>query len=653
MLIRSFLASLLVAGAALSVAAQAPRVTPKGDPSVNADTIYRLAVDAGRYPEEDAAYLLDDGIVRLNADGRGTRTYRQIVQVLKPGAAERLQEQTFGYSPSHQRLTINWIRVVRADGSIVSDKPSQVQDADVPAETDDPVYSDHRVKRVSLSGVAPGTLVDYSYTTEELKPFLPGDFYDGWSVSTGLQVARSRYIVDLPASVTPRLYERNLNFKRAEQTVNGRHVYTWATANLPRIKPEALAADSNDVFMSVAVSSPTTWQDIARWYAALARPNAVASPYVTSKVDSIVRGARTRTDSIRAIHKWVAQDIRYVAIALGASGYQPRKPDVVVRTGFGDCKDKATLFASALGHLGIQAYPVLLNSSGGVRRDMPSIHQLDHEIAAVKIAGGYQFVDLTADLVPYGDLPSAEQGEFGLVVQPDGASEVVSFPKAPLSSNSTTMHVAVTLDTLGIVNGRYVETASGASQYGLRNVFVHPMDTVQRKNFANAIASRLFEDAEGDSLVVFEGKDLQALPRVTMRLLHGRAASVTGKTMILQMPFRSMGGMGAAAKELTETPRRFPIDAAKFWGGKSSVTEYSITLPDGWHADLPKSVTATSAFGDYVAEYTMQGNAMHLVRRITGATAVTPKEKVDEFASWLRAIATDDAKVIVLTKDAP
>src|SRR4051812_29771822 len=101
MLTRSLLASLLGAGAALSAVAQAPRVTPKGDPSVNPDTIYRLAVDAARYPEEGAAYLLDDGIVRLNADGRGTRTYRQIVQVLKPDAVERLQEQTFGYSPSH------------------------------------------------------------------------------------------------------------------------------------------------------------------------------------------------------------------------------------------------------------------------------------------------------------------------------------------------------------------------------------------------------------------------------------------------------------------------------------------------------------------------------------------------------------------------
>ncbi len=638
----------LLFGAALG--AQSPRISAAGDPSVRPDSIYKLAVDASKFPEDQAAYLLDDGVVRLEADGRGTRTYRQIVQILKPSAVERWQEQTFGYSPSHEKLTINWIRVVRPDGSVVSAKPSHVQDSDVPAETDDPVYSDRRVRRVSLSGVAPGTIIDYSYTTEELKPFLPGDYFNSWSVSTGLQVARSRYVVDLPAAVTPRLHERNLNFQRVERTANGRRVYTWATANLPKVKAEALAADSNDVYMSVAVSSPTTWEGIARWYAGLARPNSVASPFVTAKVDSLVRGATTRLDSIRAVHKWVAQDIRYVAIDLGMSGYQPRKPDKVVRTGFGDCKDKATLFVAALDHLGIPAFPVVLNSTGGVRREMPSIHQLDHEIAAVRTTGGYEFVDLTADLVPYGDLPSPERGEFGLVVHPDGAGEVVTLPMTPLANNRVLSRIAVTLDTTGIVEGRYEEAGTGSAQYGLRNAFIHPLDSAQRKSFANNIAGRLFEGAEGDSLAGFDGKDLQAKPRLAMLLHHGKAATVSGKSIILQMPIGSMGGMVAAAKELTKDPRRFPIDPEKFWGRKTSETEVTITLPPGWHADLPKGVTATSDFGSYYSAYSQRGDSLRLVRRITGATGIQPKERIADLADWLRAIAADDAKIIVLTK---
>src|SRR5690349_23355239 len=146
---------------------QAPRITPDGDPSVRSDTIYRLAVNPATRAGEDAVLLLDDGVVRYELNGTGSATYRQVVQLLTPQAVEDYAEQQFSYSPGHQRLTVNWIRVLRADGTVLSDAPQQVQDADVPAALGDPVYSDTKVRRYSLSGVAAGVIVDWSYTLEE------------------------------------------------------------------------------------------------------------------------------------------------------------------------------------------------------------------------------------------------------------------------------------------------------------------------------------------------------------------------------------------------------------------------------------------------------------------------------------------------------
>jgi hypothetical protein len=418
------------------------------------------------------------------------------------------------------------------------------------------------------------------------------------------------------------------------------------------VKRELLAADSNDVYMSVAMSSPIAWSDIAQWYAKLARPKAVITPFVAIRVDSVVRKARTRLDSIRAVHKWVAQDIRYVAIDLGIGGYQPRTPEKVVRTGFGDCKDKATLFVVALGRLGIEAYPVLLNSTGGVRRDMPSIHQLDHEIAAVREGSGWQLVDLTAASTPYGELPDDEQGEFGLVVRPDGASEVVTLPIVSAAANVVTSRFVGTVDSTGLVDGVIAETGTGAQQYSLRSLFYNPLDSLQRVNVSNSLAGKLFEGSEGDSLVGFDGRDLEAAAKLRMHLKHGRAATVNGTTMILQMPFNSMGGLASAARELESAEkRRFPIDPAKFWGRRLSETEYLLTLPAGWHAELPKGVSATGPFGIYKSEYSQQGNVLRLARRVEGTTAVQPPEAITGLIAWFRALAADDAKMIVLTRE--
>ena len=644
--------ALLLAAPAL-VHAQARRIVTADDPSVNADSIYRLASSATPLPEQDAAFLLDDGVVRLEADGRGSRTYRQIVKILKPSAVERYQEQSFSWSPGHERLEIGWIRVVRPDGSVISAKPAHVQEADVPASTDDPVYTDRRVRRVSLSGVAPGTIVDYSVTTWELKPMPPRDFFASWSVSTGLPVARSRYVINLPASLTPRIHERNLDFKRKEQVVGSRRIYTWATANVARVKGEPLAADSNDVFMGITVSSPIEWVDLARWYADLSRSRLTLTPFAAARVDSVVRNARSRLDSIRAVHRWIAQDIRYVAIALGTGGYQPRTPEQVIRTGFGDCKDKATLFVAALGRLGIEAHPVLLNSTGGVRRDMPSVHQLDHEIAAVRERSGWQFVDLTASMTPYGELPPDEQGEFGLIVRPDGSGEVVTLTDSPASANTMTARFVGTMDTTGVVDGVYEERSAGAAQYGLRSLFYDQPDSAQRAQFANGLAGKLFEGAEGDSLVGFEGRDLQAAPSLRMRVKRGRIATVNGSTMILHMPLPSMSSMTVAARELENgETRRFPIDPEKFWGKRVSETEMLLTIPQGWRAALPKSVRAESTFGIYRAEYTQQGNVIRLARHIEGTTGIQPPQALADLATWLRAVGVDDAKMIVLTREA-
>ena len=646
-------AVLALLAAAPALRAQAPKITPAGDPSVRADTIYHLAVDPAKHAEEDAVFLLDDGVVRREADGTGTRTFRQVIQVLKPAAATRLQEQSFSWSPSHQKLTVNWVRVVKPDGTIVSMAPAQVQESDVPAARNTPVYTDQRVRRMSLSGVEPGTLVDISWTVEETKPFMPRDFFEGWRVSTGGYVARSRFIVDLPATLTPRIREANLDFRRAEHVSSGRHTYMWARADVPKVTPEPFAADSNGVLMFVQLSSPVTWQDIAHWYGNLARSREVASPTIAAKVDSLVRGARTRDDSIGAVHKWVSQDIRYVAIALGIGGYQPRMPDTVRVTGFGDCKDKATLFVAAMRHLGIEAYPVLLSSVAAARRDLPSIQQFNHEIAAVATDSGWQYVDLTAGNVPWGELPLSEQGGFALLVRRDGTGEEVTLPRAPLTLNRSVTVVKGIVDSTGEFNGTYEEILDGAPAAVIRGVFFNPLDSAQRRNLANAIARRTFEGAEGDSLDAFDGRDLAARARVAVLVRHGRAATPAGATMILQMPIGSMASLANVAKDLeSRAPRRFPIDVARVWGPRYTNTRYEITLPAGWHATLPKSVTATGPFGSYESTYSEANGVLRITRQITGATGVEPPGKVTDLIAWMRAVAADDVKFIVLTRAA-
>jgi hypothetical protein len=115
------------------VGAQAPRITPTGDPTVRDDTIYALAVDPAAHPDDDWVYLPDDDVIRVERDGRTTRTYRQVIHVLSREAAEQWGERSFSYDPRYERLTVDWVRVLRPDGTVLSDQPAQEQESKAPA----------------------------------------------------------------------------------------------------------------------------------------------------------------------------------------------------------------------------------------------------------------------------------------------------------------------------------------------------------------------------------------------------------------------------------------------------------------------------------------------------------------------------------------
>jgi hypothetical protein len=596
-------------------------------------------------------WILDDGVVRYDDQGRETRTYRKIMQILKPEAAEGLSEQQFSYSPGHEKMTVNWIRVVKLNGEVISDKPSHVQESDIPARLGDPVYSDRKVQRMSLTGLAANTILDYSVTTEELKPFLPGDFFNSWLVNPEMTILRSRYIVDVPANLDLHIRERNLTFRRDVKTVGGRKVYTWATANIPRVRTDRFASDSNGVRTTIEIGAPMTWARIAAWYAGNAKERYAITPAVAAKLDEITRPAKTREDSVRAIHRWIAQDIRYVSIALGMGGYQPRSPDDVVTTGYGDCKDKATLFVAALGRMGITAYPVLLNSNGGVRRELPTIEQLNHAIAAIKRGSGYQFVDLTAGLTPFGELPAPEQGEFAIVVHPDGSSEEVTLPLDPPGTNTTTTRIVGSLAEDGTFTGSVSEEDNGSDQYVLRSVFSSSLDSTERADFARRMAGRFFPNADADSLQAFNGKDLSAPARMSFRIRNAKATEHIGDADVFTVPLGGMGRYNALATDMEKEPkRRFPIDASRILGSGTHTTEFDITLPVGWKAKLPPSVSAVSPFGSYQSEYKQSGRMMTIRRTFTGADAVLAPERMPDLISWFRQIGKDDTKFILLEK---
>jgi hypothetical protein len=651
--VRSLWLALIVAPVMLagvsSAAAQTPRTLPRPVvPLIRSDTICRLAVDSTEYRDHESLLLLDDVVITVQADGRKAVTHHQIIQVLRHNGAEALQERRIEYDPDHQHATMNWTRVLKTDGTVISDKPSLVQESDVATSVTTQSHARRRLIRMSLSGVAPGTLVDACWTIDEWKPYRPGDFYFRWRLATQTSVRRGRLVVDAPKAMVLHMAEHHLDFERRDTIIGLRQVHLWVRQQVLWHRPEWYAPpiDSTDAAVGVDVAASATWHDVGVWFANLAADRLRPDKAIQDTVRSVVARATTLSDSVHAIYRWVAQDIRYVAANLESRGYQAQFPDSVLAAGYGDSKDKATLLIDALGVIGVQAFPVLTSVLDQPDSTLPTIRAFDHELVALKEPSGYQYADPTSAFYRLENLAQPDEGKFALVLGPDGHIEDVTTPTG--SSDSSRMLVSLTgeLAIDGTFSGRVVISGRGAPELLLRTIASSSQDSAQRNGLLRSMVSTTIPDVKIDSLVLFDSKDFNATPVVSFVIRNAHPTQRQADVDILPQ-FNSSTAFTQMAIGVARY-RSQPIDAARIlpWGTFASETH--ITLPQGWKARLPPSVLAPSVFGSFTITYQQNGRSLDIVRTSTGGHGSFAKNRVGDVVTWLRECAKDHASQIVI-----
>jgi transglutaminase-like putative cysteine protease len=620
-------------------------------PAQTPDSIHALRVDPAAYRGRDYVLLLEDGHIRLEADGRTIYTLRQVAQILTPDGVNQWGELAFLYTPGRQRATLNWARVIGPDGTVLRDGPAHQQETTPQVEPGAPVYSDRRTIQATLGAVAPGTLVDYQYTFEIVTPWLPGDFLYSWNLNGWVAVRRSRLVLDTPADQAVRIRERNLRVPVRDVTAGGRRIRTWTDAELDAVDFEYYSGRPDNVIMSVTVGGPVAWRDIGAWYQTLARDRYALSPEVLAAHRAEVAAAGTLDDSLRRTQRWVAQDFRYVSLSLGDGGYQPRSPAEVLQTRFGDCKDKTTLFVSLARRMGVTAYPVLVHSEVRVDTLVPSVSQFDHVIAAVERGGRTTYIDLTAELSPYGELPGELHNAAGLAL-PDAGPRIVVLPAAPPEQNRFSEDVTGVIGLDGRLVGKIVVTATGTEQYNLRGELsgLEQQDQATRDETLRQYALGVYTSAVLDSARHTDGRDLTQPPSVTVWFTAPNVIGEAGNRYYFNLPLSSFVSTSAISQLEAAGPRRVPIDAALVNSPSVYRSSLEFQLPDGWKADLPSAVSVAGAFGYYRAEFRQAGRTFRASREMGGRRGVEPPDSARALLAWLKAVAQDNTEMIMMER---
>jgi len=224
----------------------------------------------------------------------------------------------------------------------------------------------------------------------------------------------------------------------------------WVARDVPQVFPEPDMPPLSRCAQTLRLSTIPDWTTVSRWYWSICAPHlAKTTPAMTNCVMSLVKGCQDDSAKMRAVFKFVSQEIRYMGLTFedDSPGYEPHDVDVTFDNRYGVCRDKAALLAALLRIAGIPAYPVLIHAGAKMDPEVPTFF-FNHAIVAVeRKGGGYDLMDPTDESTR--DLfPSYLSNKSYLVARREGETLLTS-PVPPVADNRISVAAKASLSPDG------------------------------------------------------------------------------------------------------------------------------------------------------------------------------------------------------------
>lgn len=376
--------------------------------------------------------------VYLYPSGAADRVHQWIQRILDPSALPAKPSFEILYNPFNQRLTIVRARVLRRGSQDLA--PLEIDERPV-TSTEVAIYYDFRKRVITFPALARGDVIEVLYRLDEHEaPFIPGYFGELHTFAEHFPTAEARFVLDHPQGLSIHYrYRAPKTSVQALETATKRYgkrrvelFRTTAVAGLFELERTPSLGERSP---TLHVSTIESWPELARRYRRFIGTGATGSPQPSVR-QTALRLTRTLTserERVVAIHRFVAQSIRYVGLEFGVHGYKPYSPATVLARRFGDCKDKATLMRALLAAIGIRSHLVLVRTSdlGPIAPQPASLAVFNHAMLYLPTLRAY--TDPTSTYHAFGELPLADQDATVLVL--DGSERIRRTPPPRAADN--------------------------------------------------------------------------------------------------------------------------------------------------------------------------------------------------------------------------
>ncbi|NLF30849.1 MAG: DUF3857 domain-containing protein [Planctomycetes bacterium] len=392
-------------------------------------------------------YLYNITGVSFERDRRQTRTVRQRIKVVDAGAVSQYSTLQAGFDPLAEEVCLNEVVIRDAEGREVS--RVQRSDCYVVDAVDGDVASHDRTLNIPLPNLAPGHLIDLTYTKRTLGKAEEFSYYC-WTPLTGKPVLTAGVFY---LGAADAIRSRGLNVPPAAAFDGG---LAWILRDLTwRLEPMQAPLEQFAPLVMLC-DARSQWPGLVEEYLQDIADKLAADPAVGELAARLTATCQTDRQKADALLCYVRDTLVYKPIEFGRRARVPQAAAETLRRKYGDCKDHSVLLMQMMRSVGLPASLALVSTGTEVAADLPSLDPFDHMVVVcAEAAGRCRVLDATAkglsvEVSPiWGDVPRRV-----LVLD---ASRPRFEMAAPARAGDSAVHVRRTVDASGgpvVVNER-------------------------------------------------------------------------------------------------------------------------------------------------------------------------------------------------------
>ena len=615
------------------------------------------AVTLAEYPDADDVLVDDYVLTTYEKDGTSVTWDDWGSKILTEKGKQNNRVMTMYYNASYSKAEFIFVKIIKADGSVREvDLARQSQEMIDRSQMGSNIYDpNNKIIQVSLAELEVGDLIRALTRRTTFKPRVPDSFSDFQTFEYSSPILRYVLEINAPAE----LPLRNIILKdevpgtvvgSKPKTEKGRILYRWEAKNVPQAFPEPAMPPLYTVTQRLLVSTFDSWQDISRWYWNISVPHFDATNDMKIKVNELIKGKAGHEEKIRAIFRFVSQEIRYMGVTLEteAPGYEPHDVSITFANRHGVCRDKAALLTVMLRLAGLEAFPVLIHA--GAKKD-PEVPQpfFNHAIVAVlKPDKSYQLMDPT-DENTRDLLPAYLCNRSYLVARPEGdvlrTSDII-----PYNQNLGKIKTSGKITAEGNLTCISQVVMEGINDNAYRGMLLRRTPD-QRQEFFEAVLKGIIPGAR---LVRFDilPADLQdtSLPLEFHLSFTAPNVMIRNKqTAMLKIP-RLSAGLGYVNFVLGEAgleKRRFPFTTSLTCG---VIEEVKIELAAEWNKvlSMPEFTTIDNPCMHWSRQLQFLAGTLSLNSEFSIRTVEFSPAEYQTLKVALRSIEADGRKQLIL-----